>query len=235
MTEYFTWEELPTRHPDTGHATRAGFIPKIPVIVKNIIVFSLVFHGIQSTVRMVHSHDMVYTKWYPFDATVSPAYELVNLSQCIASLLIASVLVGSSGLYATLVCVACSQLEKLRAALLDIRQTHVTAERDCGTQADLLEAQEQARASEELFRHMQKQLNNCIRHNQEIKRFMQSIEEVWNILLCGTFLVLLTTMCVIAFSAITVKYSLHFRESETQSISLNAFYRVIYCTIHLRQ
>jgi hypothetical protein len=68
------------------------------------------------------------------------------------------------------VCVACSQLEKLTAALLDIRQTHVTAERDCGTQADQEEAQGQARASEELFRHMQKQLNNCIRHHQEIKR-----------------------------------------------------------------
>jgi hypothetical protein len=62
------------------------------------------------------------------------------------------------------VCVACSQLEKLRAALLDIRQTHVTAERDCGTEG-------QARASEELFRHMQKQLNNCIRHHQLIKRY----------------------------------------------------------------
>jgi hypothetical protein len=65
-----------------------------------------------------------------------------------------------------LVSVACSQLEKLTAALLDIRQTHDTAERDCGTQ----EAQGQARASEELFRHMQKQLNDCIRHHQEIKR-----------------------------------------------------------------
>jgi hypothetical protein len=68
------------------------------------------------------------------------------------------------------VCVACTQLEKLRAALLDIRQTHVTAERDSGTQAEEQEAQGEARASEELFRHMQKQLNNCIRHHQEIKR-----------------------------------------------------------------
>jgi hypothetical protein len=69
------------------------------------------------------------------------------------------------------VCVACTQLEKLRAALLDIRQIHVTAERDCGTQADQQEAQGQARTSEELFHHMQKQLNTCIRHHQEIKRY----------------------------------------------------------------
>jgi glucose-6-phosphate-specific signal transduction histidine kinase len=75
---------------------------------------------------------------------------------------------GFLSLYGALVFIAGSQLEKLRVALLDIRQTHVTAERDCGTQ----ETQGQARASEELFRHMQKQLNNCIRHHQEIKRYV---------------------------------------------------------------
>jgi hypothetical protein len=69
-----------------------------------------------------------------------------------------------------LVYVACIQLEKLRASLLDIRQTHVTAERDCGTQ----EAQGQARASQEIFQHMQKQLNDSIRYHQEIKRYSYS-------------------------------------------------------------
>jgi hypothetical protein len=95
---------------------------------------------------------------------------MFHLSQGIASLFIICVFAGFQSLYATLVCVACSQLEKLRAALLDIRQTHVTAERGCGTHTGQQEAQGQARTSEELFRHMQKQLNNCIRHHQEIKR-----------------------------------------------------------------
>jgi glucose-6-phosphate-specific signal transduction histidine kinase len=75
-------------------------------------------------------------------------------------------------LYATLVCVACSQLEKLRAALLDIRQTHVISQQDCGTESDQQEAQ--ARISKEQFRHMQEQLNNCIRHHQEIKWYSKS-------------------------------------------------------------
>jgi hypothetical protein len=92
------------------------------------------------------------------------------VSQILASLLIISICSGFPGLYTALVCVACSQLEQLTTALLDIRQTHVTAERDSRTQTDQQEEQEQARASEELFRHMQKQLNNCIRHHQEIKR-----------------------------------------------------------------
>jgi hypothetical protein len=47
------------------------------------MAFVFIFHGTQSIIRMVRSHDMVYSKWYPFDVTVSPAYELVNLSQVI--------------------------------------------------------------------------------------------------------------------------------------------------------
>jgi hypothetical protein len=81
LTESFTWEEMPTRHPDTGYSTKAGYISRIQVIVKKIMVFVFIFHGTQSIIRMVHSHDMVYSKWYPFDASVSPAYELANLSQ----------------------------------------------------------------------------------------------------------------------------------------------------------
>jgi hypothetical protein len=83
LTESFTWAELPSRHPDTGDATKAGFIPKIPIIVKYIMAFAVLFHGTQSIARMIRSHDMIYSKWYPFDASVSPAYELVNLSQVI--------------------------------------------------------------------------------------------------------------------------------------------------------
>jgi hypothetical protein len=83
LTDSFTWEELPTRHPDKGHTTKAGYIQKIPVIGKHILTFILTFHAIQCTVRMVRGHDMVFSKWYPFDANVSPAYELANLSQVI--------------------------------------------------------------------------------------------------------------------------------------------------------
>jgi hypothetical protein len=90
-----------------------------------------------------------------------------HFGQVFAAIVIACVFGGFLSLYAALVCIAGSQLEKLRASLLDITQTHVTAERDCGTQ----EAQGQARASQEMFQHMQKQLNSCIRHHQEIQRY----------------------------------------------------------------
>jgi hypothetical protein len=80
LTKSFTWEELPTRHPDTGYTTKAGYIQKIPIIVKYVTVFIFVFHGTQSIARVIYSHDMILSKWYPFDVTVSPAYELLNLS-----------------------------------------------------------------------------------------------------------------------------------------------------------
>jgi hypothetical protein len=71
-----------------------------------------------------------------------------------------------------LVCVACSQLEKLRATILDIRQTHVTSQQDCEADTDQREKleQEEVWTSEEVFYHMQKQLKNCIRHHQQIIR-----------------------------------------------------------------
>jgi hypothetical protein len=50
------------------------------------VAFILVFHVIQRTVGMIHSHDMIFANWYPFDATVSPAYELANLSQVMLKL-----------------------------------------------------------------------------------------------------------------------------------------------------
>jgi hypothetical protein len=86
------------------------------------------------------------------------------------SLFGACIISGSLSLYVTLVCVACSQLEKLRAAILAIRQTHVTSEQDCGVVTDHQEVNGHTHSSEELFRHMQRRLNDCIRHHQEIIR-----------------------------------------------------------------
>jgi hypothetical protein len=83
LTETFTWEELPKRDPSTGHLTKAGYIPTIQTIIKYILTFGFFFNGLQGIVRMASTHDMIYTKWYLFDASVSPAYELVNLSQVI--------------------------------------------------------------------------------------------------------------------------------------------------------
>jgi hypothetical protein len=81
MTNSFIWEDLPIRDPDSGNSTTAGYIPIIERLTKYISGSAFIFHGIQTSVRIVLSHDMVYTTWYPFDATVSPIYEIANLTQ----------------------------------------------------------------------------------------------------------------------------------------------------------
>jgi hypothetical protein len=81
LTDSFTWEELPTTYYDTGYLTKAAYILIIQRITKYLTAFIFGFHGIQSAVRMVMYHDMIFAKWYPFDVSSSPAYEITNLSQ----------------------------------------------------------------------------------------------------------------------------------------------------------
>jgi hypothetical protein len=85
--------------------------------------------------------------------------------------MLAGIYFGFINLYTTLVCVACSQLEKLRLTLLDIRQTHVISQHHYRDEIQSSDAHEQPKLSEESFRHMQEQLNDCIRHHQQIQRY----------------------------------------------------------------
>jgi hypothetical protein len=79
---------------------------------------------------------------------------------------------NSLGLYASIMAITCGQLEKLRANLLDIRQEHDTSAQDSGAETHREEEETQVHTSEEVFRRMQEQLNSCIRHHQEIIRYV---------------------------------------------------------------
>jgi hypothetical protein len=57
LTDSFTWEELPTRDPDTGYLTKAGYIPIIQTLATYIPAPTWVFHIIQST--EYHAHGVV--------------------------------------------------------------------------------------------------------------------------------------------------------------------------------
>jgi hypothetical protein len=81
LTDSFTWEDLPTRDADTGQLTAAGWIPLTMKFGRSAAVAILCFHTVQSTIRIVTNHETLFTVWYPFDWTVSPFYELVNISQ----------------------------------------------------------------------------------------------------------------------------------------------------------
>ena len=86
LTDSFKWEDLPTRDAETGHLTPAGWIPKINLFSKSAVIAIVCFHTVQSTIRMVTKHETIFVAWYPFDWTVSPFYELVNISQVTLSI-----------------------------------------------------------------------------------------------------------------------------------------------------
>ena len=87
LTDSFTWEELPTRDPETGNITNAGYIPIIKSHTKNIVSFVFAFHGIQSVVRIVMSHELIFPMWFPIDASWSPLYEIINFIQVMFTML----------------------------------------------------------------------------------------------------------------------------------------------------
>ena len=78
LTDSFTWEDLPTRDADSRQLTAAGWIPLTMKHSRSVAFGLIYFHSVQTTIRIVKSHETMFTVWYPFDWTVSPFYELVN-------------------------------------------------------------------------------------------------------------------------------------------------------------
>jgi hypothetical protein len=86
LTDNFTWEDLPTRDAHTGRLTAAGWIPRILKYIRRAGTAIFLIHLVQSTIRIVTNNETIFTSWYPFDWTISPFYELVNISQVTISL-----------------------------------------------------------------------------------------------------------------------------------------------------
>jgi hypothetical protein len=74
---------------------------------------------------------------------------------------------GFAILYAVLVCVACSQLEKLTAKLCDIKQKRFTSEDDSIREGDNNEKGELVSIS-----NIQTTLNECVQLHQHIMRYV---------------------------------------------------------------
>lgn len=74
---------------------------------------------------------------------------------------------GFTILYAVMVCVACSQLEKLTAKLCDIKQNRCTSEDDSIREGDNNEKGELVSKS-----YIQTTLNECVQLHQLIMRYV---------------------------------------------------------------
>ncbi|XP_033609380.1 uncharacterized protein LOC111869572 isoform X3 [Cryptotermes secundus] len=149
---------------------------------------------------MYASHELMYRAQYPFDTVSSPGYELVTIMQIFAANFILSAFLGFQFLYATLIMVACSQLQKLRTNLLDIKQELVPSGADSGSDG----GEEPVSRSEDVFCRMQMQLNECVRHHQAILQYMRTLEDTLNFPFCGLFLMLLASLCFFSLSAVAM-------------------------------
>jgi hypothetical protein len=83
LTDAFIWEDLPTTDPVTGSLTMAAWIPRIQKFTNFIAATGIVLHVAQTTMHIITSDDrsFMFGTWYPFDATNSPIYELIIISQ----------------------------------------------------------------------------------------------------------------------------------------------------------
>ncbi|KAJ4437140.1 hypothetical protein ANN_17275, partial [Periplaneta americana] len=105
------------------------------------------------------------------------------------------------GTYAKLVAIACSQLEKLRIAILDIRQTRFSENEDSGAKTDY-KHKDRLNISTRNFCEMQRRLNSCVRHHQDILEYMRAMEATLSPMILLHFLLIVTGLCFAAFSAV---------------------------------
>lgn len=75
---------------------------------------------------------------------------------------------GTTSLYVYVTSIACSQLEKLKVAIMNINRNQDT---DAKEDHEKRRSQSVHRTSHDVFRHTQKQINDCIRHHQQILEY----------------------------------------------------------------
>jgi hypothetical protein len=83
LTDAFVWEGLPTREPDTGSLAMVAWMPRIQRVITLIMYSAVIIHTTQSILHILIGGDrnLLYSAWYPFDTTNTPAYELIIIVQ----------------------------------------------------------------------------------------------------------------------------------------------------------
>jgi len=75
---------------------------------------------------------------------------------------------GTTSLYVYVISIACSQLEKLKVAIMNINRDKDT---DAEEDHENRRSQGVHHKSHDVFRHAQEQINDCIRHHQQILEY----------------------------------------------------------------
>ena len=80
-TERFEWDELPTKDPDSGETTMAGWIDKSQLVANKLYKVTLVSHYSQSLYRLITNHELMLETWYPWGMQTSPYFDIFNFIQ----------------------------------------------------------------------------------------------------------------------------------------------------------
>ncbi|XP_021941231.1 uncharacterized protein LOC110840475 isoform X2 [Zootermopsis nevadensis] len=198
----FKWEDAQAKKPADDSFKMTAILPVIKPATLRISIFFVTFHTCHVILRLAlgEGRPLSINAYYGVNVSSSPLYEMVNVSQFFMAANCFPLFFGYTGLYAFLLTIACSQLEKLRASILNIRQRNDTSEEDSDAENGKVKEGGKVQTSQQVFSHMQQQLNDCVRHHQDILRFMNALEEAISPVLMGQFIIILTGMCFAAFS-----------------------------------
>jgi hypothetical protein len=75
---------------------------------------------------------------------------------------------GVPPFFGTVVCIACSQFQKLRSRLLAIGKKKGTPEQDSAADCDRPKKKEESDICQEMFNVMEEHLNECVSHHRLI-------------------------------------------------------------------
>jgi hypothetical protein len=82
LTDSFTWDGAPDKDSHTENISQASLIPVIKNTVWKLCVFIVGFHGCYFIMQVAEGRRILsINSYYPFDWTVTPLYELINISQ----------------------------------------------------------------------------------------------------------------------------------------------------------
>ncbi|KAJ4437187.1 hypothetical protein ANN_17322 [Periplaneta americana] len=141
---------------------------------------------------MVTSRALMYQTWYPFNVSTSPTFEIIQITQVIATFRISALSFALLHLYANLVCIACTQLHKIKDALLHVKQKDMEPEYNKGDGIPT-EGDEQ---------RMQNEVKDIVRHHQQVFRYLQTMQDYTNSIIGGILLFLMLMTCTAAFTAV---------------------------------
>ncbi|KAJ4437185.1 hypothetical protein ANN_17320 [Periplaneta americana] len=140
--------------------------------------------------------EMLRNTWqeleYLLDICRATRGEIVSIPKVIALFRFSALSFALPHLYANLVCIACTQLHKIKDALSHFKQKDMKPQYTKGDDI----------ATEEDEHRMQNEVKNIVRHHQQVLSYMRMMQDYMSAILGGILLFLMLLLCTAAFTAV---------------------------------